>query len=247
MPASSAASAKPARRADRLSPLLAAGTLALLLGLQPVSTDLYLPALPQLARGLAASPGATQQTMSVLILTFGLMQLAWGPVADRFGRRPVLLVSLALFLAAGVGAAASTHIAQLIGWRAAQGATLAAAVVCARAMVRDLYEPQDGARVMALALSGLGLIAIAAPMAGGLLTSAWGWRAPLWAVCAVAALAWVFIWRALPETLPEHGRTALRAATLVRNALDVIAHPGFRAWALLVAATYGGLDRKSVV
>jgi MFS transporter, DHA1 family, multidrug resistance protein len=224
-----------------LAPLTVAVALALLMGLQPICTDLYLPALPRLQRDLAASPAATQQTMSVLILAFGLMQLVWGPVADRVGRRPVLLTSLALLTAAGIGAALAARIELLVVWRAAQGAALAAAVVCARAMVRDLYEPHEGARIMALGLTGLGFIAIAAPIAGGVLAAAFGWRATLWGVAACAATAFAFVAIALPETLKHRNAHALRAATLAANARHVLGHPAFRAWALLVTATYGGL------
>lgn len=229
------------RRAETLAPLTVATALALLLGLQPITSDLYLPALPLLSRELAASPGATQQTMSVLILVFGVMQLVWGPVADRVGRRPVLLAGLVMLALSGLGAAFSNHIAQLIAWRGAQGAALAAAVVCARAMVRDLYEPHDGARVMALALSGLGVVAVASPLAGGWLTTWSGWRAALAAVGVCAAGALLFVWRVLPETLARRDEQALQVGTLIANARIVLAHPTFRAWALLTSATYGGL------
>ena len=121
-----------------------ATTLALLLGLQPVLTDLYLPALPLLSRELAAPMSAVQLTMSALILAFGLSQLAWGPVADRFGRRPVLLASLALLLLASIGAALAPHIGWLVFWRTAQGASMAAGVVCARAMVRKIKNGSFG-------------------------------------------------------------------------------------------------------
>ena len=87
-----------------LAPLPAALMIALLLGLQPVLTDLYLPTLPLIARDFAAPLSAMQMTMSALILAFGLMQLVWGPLADRYGRRPVLLASLSLMVAASVGA-----------------------------------------------------------------------------------------------------------------------------------------------
>jgi MFS transporter, DHA1 family, multidrug resistance protein len=230
-----------AAAAITLGPLQAATALALLLGLQPLLTDLYLPALPLIVREFAAPMGAVQMTMSALILAFGLMQLVWGPLADRFGRRPVLIASLALMALAGLGAALASSMAWLIVWRCAQGATLAASVVCARAMVRDLYEPHQGAQVMALGLSGLGLIAIAAPLAGGVIAGLWGWRSGLALVGAGAAAAWVYVvWR-LPETLAALNPQALQWRVLARNAHSVLAHPGFRAWALLVAATYSGL------
>ena len=224
-----------------LAPQTAAFALALLLGLQPAMTDLYLPALPQLARELGASMSETQLTMSALILAFGLSQLVWGPLADRFGRRPVLLGSLALLVLASLGACAASHVGWLIFWRAAQGATMAAAVVCARAMVRDLYEPHQGAQVMSLALSGLGLLAIAAPLLGGVLAMALGWRSALASVAGFAAIVLLFVWRAVPETLATPNPRALHMPTLAGNTSRVLADPTFRAWALLITATYGGL------
>ena len=231
----------PAAFAPTIAPATAATALALLLGLQPVLTDLYLPALPLLARELAAPMSATQLTMSALILAFGLSQLVWGPVADRYGRRPVLLSSLCLLVFASIGAALASGIGWLIVWRAAQGATMGASVVCARAMVRDLYEPHQGARVMSLGLSGLGVLAIGSPLIGGALATAFGWRSALAAVACFTLATLVFVWRCLPETLMLRNPRALHGPTLWANAAEILSHPGFRAWALLVTATYGGL------
>ena len=224
-----------------LSALQAALVLALLLGLQPIITDLYLPALPLIVREFGAPLSQMQMTMSALILAFGLMQLVWGPVADRFGRRPVLLLALALMVVASIGAALASSMAWLIAARIAQGATLAATVVCARAMVRDLYEPHQGAHVMALGLSGLGLMAIASPLTGGLLAGSFGWRSCLLAVAVVAALAWLVIALRTPETLAVRNPTALQWRVLRVNARTVLSNPTFRAWSLLVACTYSGL------
>lgn len=240
-PLAGSSTSPPARTGAALGPLEAAAMLALLLGLQPVLTDLYLPALPRIAGEFAAPLSAVQMTMSALILAFGLMQLVWGPVSDRFGRRPVLLASLALMAIAGIGATLAEHIGALIVWRTAQGATLAAVVMCARAMVRDLYEPHEGARVMSLALSGLGVLAIAAPLSGGLIAAAFGWRATLGTVALFSTLALLVVaWR-LPETIRARNAQALQLAVLSRNAREVLAHPTFRAWGLLVASTYAGL------
>ena len=186
-----------------VTPLLAAFALSLLLGLQPVSTDVYLPALPMLTAALGAPMHSAQLTMSALILAFGLAQMVWGPVSDRIGRRPVLLAGLALHAVASAGCALAGSIEALVLWRVLQGTALAAAVVCARAIVRDLYEPAEGAQVMALALSGLGVIALIGPLAGGLSAAAFGWRGPLTLVTLISALTLIFIaWR-LPETLAQ--------------------------------------------
>lgn len=226
---------------SQLTPAMAALALALLLGLQPVTTDLYLPALPSLAAALKAPMAATQLTMSLVLLAFGLGQLAMGPLSDRFGRRPVLLGGLALHTAASLAAMLAPGIEALIVARALQGVGLAASVVCARAMVRDLYQPQEGAHVMAWALSGLGVLALASPLIGGWLTGQFGWRAPLGAVTLIAGSTLAFIASTVTETSTARNSSALRPSLLLESSRRVLSHPAFRAWALLVSATYGGL------
>ena len=227
--------------APRLSHAFAAIALALLLGLQPITTDLYLPSLPMLTRSLQATMGGAQLTMSALILAFGVGQLFWGPVADRTGRRPVLLAGLSLYTLASVGAAMAPDIGTLVAWRAVQGASLAAAVVVARAIVRDLYEPHEGARVMALALSGLALIAACGPALGGQIAAAFGWRAVFGVVAAAGAATLAFVaWR-LPETLHQPDPQATRLAPLFAAWSRIVRQRDFIAWTLLVSCTYGGL------
>ena len=218
-----------------VTPLFAAFALSLLLGLQPVSTDVYLPALPMLTAALGAPMSSAQLTMSALILAFGLAQMVWGPVSDRIGRRPVLLAGLALHAVASAGCALAGSIEALVLWRVLQGAALAAAVVCARAIVRDLYEPAEGAQVMALALSGLGVIALIGPLAGGFSAWAFGWRGPLTLVTLI-----FIAWR-LPETLARPQPQATNLASLLKTWAAIAGNRVFRAWALLVACTYGGL------
>ena len=230
-----------AAAAPRLPHALAAFALALLMGLQPISTDVYLPALPLLTRELAAPMSSVQLTMSALILAFGIGQLFWGPVADRVGRRPVLLAGLALYTLASLCGAAAGSIELLIGWRALQGACLAAAVVVARAMLRDLYEPHEGARVMALALSGLGVIAIAGPVLGGVVADAAGWRAVLTTVAAIGAALLAFVFWRLPETLVHRNPHATAPGPLFAAWARIARDRTFVAWAVLVACTYGGL------
>ena len=114
--------------------------LALLLGLQPITTDLYLPALPAITEGFGAPISQAQLTLTALLLSFGLSQLLWGPLSDRFGRRPVLLIGLLGYaIAAGVSALASS-MEVLILCRMAQGVAMGAGVMCARAIVRDLFN-----------------------------------------------------------------------------------------------------------
>lgn len=215
--------------------------LTLLLGAQPITTDLYLPTLPTLALDLHASVGSVQLTLSALIICFGLGQLVCGPLADRFGRRPVLLAGMALYTAASVLSAFAPTIEWLIGWRALQGAAMSAAVTCGRSIVRDLYEPHDGARVMSRALGGLGIIAMLSPLVGGMLVQWTHWRVALLVLALFGAATLAFIaWR-FEETVPQRNPTATRLAPMWRNWLAVLRHPGFRAWTALLSCTYGGL------
>jgi MFS transporter, DHA1 family, multidrug resistance protein len=215
--------------------------LTLLLGIQPVTTDLYLPALPTLQHELGASIGAAQFTLSALIIAFGFAQLVCGPLADRFGRRPVLLFGLSLYTLASLASAAATGIEALIAWRALQGAAMAAAVTCGRSIVRDLFEPAAGARMMSRALTGLGVIAVLAPLVGGVVVEAFGWHATLLVLAVFGAISLTDVALRLPETVPLRDRDATRPSRVLRNWAEVLGDPTFRAWALLSGCTFGGL------
>jgi DHA1 family bicyclomycin/chloramphenicol resistance-like MFS transporter len=185
--------------------------------------------------------GSTQATLSALLFAFGFSQLLLGPAADRFGRRPVLLGGLSVFVLASVGCVMAADIGALVGWRALQGVGMAAAVVCARAMVRDLYAPTDGARIMSKALTGLGLIALASPLLGGVLASTVGWRHALAAIGVFGAICLGLVALAMPETVRARNPDALRLAPMFVQWARILRHPTFIAWALLIACTYGGL------
>jgi DHA1 family bicyclomycin/chloramphenicol resistance-like MFS transporter len=215
--------------------------LTLLLGIQPITTDLYLPALPQLQRELGASVAAAQLTLSSLIIAFGFGQLVCGPLADRFGRRPVLLWGMALYTAASLLSALAPSIEWLVAWRVLQGAAMAAAVTCGRSIVRDLFQPHEGARVMSRAMTGLGVIAMLSPLIGGVLAQWVNWHAALSVLALFGAATLVFIaWR-FEETVPQRNPEATRLVPLLRNWRGVAANPTFRAWVALLSLTYGGL------
>lgn len=110
-----------------MSPGLVVLVLSLLLGLQPVTTDLYLPALPAIARDFGAAPAQAQLSLLALLLAFGIAQLVWGPLSDQIGRRRVLLLGLTGYTAAAIGSALSTSMEILVGWRILQGASMGAA------------------------------------------------------------------------------------------------------------------------
>lgn len=215
--------------------------LALLLGIQPVTTDLYLPALPALTAGFGAPIAHAQLTLSALLLAFGVSQLIWGPLSDRFGRRPILLWGMLAYAIASVGSALAPSMAMLVLWRTVQGAAMGAAVMCARAIVRDLYAPLDGTRVMSKALTGLGIIACLCAPIGGLLTEWLGWRVALLALALFgAATLGMVAWR-FQETLARRNPDALRPAALLRTWWRIARHPTFIAYSVLSSASYGAL------
>ena len=224
-----------------MPPALIVLTLALLLGLQPITTDLYLPALPGLTQELGASMAQAQLTLTALLLAFGVSQLFWGPLSDRFGRRPVLLLGMTAYVLASIGSAFSPTMDQLVIWRTVQGAAMGAGVMCARAIVRDLYTPAQGASVMSKALSGLGVIACLSAPLGGLLTSVFNWHAAMLALSVFAAVTLGLIALRFKETVPHKNPRALQLATLARTWLAISGNPTFLAFTALTTFAYSGL------
>ncbi|MFM9881078.1 MAG: MFS transporter [Burkholderiaceae bacterium] len=228
-----------------MSPRLVVFMLALLLGLQPITTDLYLPALPALTGDLAGSLIQAQLTLTALLLAFGCSQLVWGPLSDRYGRRPVLLWGLALYVLAALACAAAPTFTWLIAARAVQGVGMGAAVVCARAIVRDLYAPHEGARVMSQGLSGLGVLICVSAVLGTAVATGLGWRAALTAVALFGAGTLALVALRFAETRPVPGNAsapaALPLATLAQTWLTILRHPTFQAFSALACATYAAL------
>ena len=208
--------------------------LPLLLAAQPVATDSYLPALPAIAKEL----GSASTSLTLFVLAFGFAQLLCGPLADRFGRRPVLLAGLGCYAAAALGGAFAGSVAVLAGWRTLQGFSMAAILVCARAAVRDLYPAHEGPHVMARGLTGLGVVGLLAPLVGAWLVQGAGWR---WVMASMALYALVLLalcWRSFAET---RRLLAGEPSAPSGSTRAVFASHSFRAWASVAATTYGGL------
>lgn len=210
--------------------------LALLLGSQPVATDLYLPALP----AIAAELGNPALTLTGLMLAFGFAQLILGPMSDRFGRRPVLLAGCAAYALTSFAGAWVTTLYGLVICRCLQGAAMAALVVCARASVRDLYSPVEGMRILSRGLSGLGLVALASPLVGAAMVAFFSWHATFVAIGVFAAIAGVWVWlyydESRPDALPVDTNTVTSSATIA-----VLKGPRFRAWTAMLIASYSML------
>ena len=216
-------------------------TLGLLLGLQPLATDLYLPALPQLQQGFGAHVSQAQLTLTGFLLAFGCSQILWGPLSDRLGRRPILLLGISGYVIAALGCASAQSMEALIAWRSLQGAALGAGVMCARAVVRDLYAPHMGAQVMSKALTGLGVLAFLAPISGSLLVGWLGWRSTMLAQAFMGGLAWLLVVLRFRESIPQRNPQALQAGNLLRTWSRIVRNPMFQAYNLLTCFSYAGL------
>ncbi len=215
--------------------------LASLTGLGPMSTDMYVPSLPDIGRALDAPIEQVQLTISSYLVGFAAGQIIYGPVSDRFGRKPVLLAALVLYGIGSVICATTGSIQALIAARAVQALGGAGAIVLARAVVRDLYSGVRAGRELSLMGSIQAFAPIAAPVIGGILQTAFGWRASFILLVAIAAIAGALVARWLPETLktPVGGRFSLVAmGGLYRS---VLRHRSFLAHLGIIATTFVGL------
>ncbi|MEI7447590.1 MAG: multidrug effflux MFS transporter, partial [Burkholderiales bacterium] len=215
--------------------------LALLLSIQPMSTDMYLPSMPGLAAGLGVSAAAVQATLSVYILGFALTQLLAGPLSDRYGRRPVVLGGLATYVAGSLLAAASGSLGVLLAARLMQSVGTCCAVVCARAIVRDRYEPATGARRLSQAMGWVALMPLLGPVVGGLLAAGPGWRATFATMAAFAAVTLVVCARGLRESNAEPVRDALQPGPMLANYATVARSRTWLGFTLVGTAMYWGL------
>jgi DHA1 family bicyclomycin/chloramphenicol resistance-like MFS transporter len=225
------------RRADRAAVAL----LAVLIAFQPLSTDLYLPTLPGLAAHFAVSPAAVQATLSIYIGTFALMQLVAGPLSDRFGRRPVVLGGVGTYLAGSALGAMAGSLEVLLVARALQAVGTCCTVVCARAILRDRYDPAIGARRLSQAMSWVALMPIAAPVLGGLVFAWLGWRSAFWLMAGFAVIALAACVRLLRESHLRPDPTALRPGPMLANYLAVLRSPAWLGFTLIGASMYWAL------
>ena len=209
--------------------------------LQPLSTDLYLASLPSLASAFQVPASTVQLTLSLFVAGFGGAQLVIGPLSDRYGRRPVLIAGLALYVAASLLCALAPGISLLIVARFLQSLGCCSAIIIARAIVRDAYAPADSARVIARASSWLSLAPLLGPIAGSYLQVTFGWRAAFVAHAALGAGLLLSVVLRLPETNAHKNPRATELAGLIDNFKLVLGARAFWANALPGALSYGSI------
>ena len=219
-----------------LTVLLAALTI-----IGPFSVDTYLPAFPNMAAGLGATPTQLQQTLSVYLATFAFMTLWHGALADALGRRAVLLAALACYSAASLFCAFAGSIEMLLLGRALQGLSAGAGMVVSRAVVRDLYEGPTAQRLIAHTGMMFAVGPVIAPLAGGWILAFFEWHAVFVFLALFGVALFAAVWFALPETLPRERRQSLHPVSLARAYFRVFTHPRFLGLAGAIAFNFGGL------
>ena len=215
--------------------------LGALVAIAPLAMDIYLASMPSMTRALGASAGMVQLTLVVYMFGWGVSQLFVGPVSDRYGRRPVLLAGLALFIAASLACAAARDVQTLIAARFLQALGMSAAAVVPRAVVRDLYSGELAARMLSLMGMVNGIAPIVAPILGSHLHVWFGWQANFLFVAVYGVLAFMFAARGLPETLRERNPRALDPRVMLRNFAALLASRTFVAYMLVAAFSSCGL------
>jgi len=215
--------------------------LAMLSALGPLSMDMYLPSLPDIAHVLHAPIARVQLTVPSYLIGFAVGQVIYGPVSDRHGRRPVLLAAVALYLASTLVCIATQSVTPLIGARFLQGIGGSGSIVLARAIVRDLYSGVQAARELSLMGSISSFAPIVAPMIGGVLQTAFGWRASFVAMAAFAVIALVVAARLLPETLRQRADRPVSLSSVVGGYGAVLVHRGYLAYLGILTISYAGL------
>jgi MFS transporter, DHA1 family, multidrug resistance protein len=221
-----------------MGPALVVAIVTLATAVQPLATDLYLAALPAIRNEYHAPVAMVQLTLAIVVFSFGLSQLLWGPAADRFGRRRVLVTGFLLYAAGAVLGGLAPSIEVLIVARALQGLGIAACMVCGRAIVRDLFEQQQGTHVMTVAMSMLACLTMVVPVSGALLAQAFGWRATLFAMGLFGVGGLVLVLLRVPETARALKPDALQLGPLFAGYVRIARHPAFRSWTLLNSFGY---------
>jgi DHA1 family bicyclomycin/chloramphenicol resistance-like MFS transporter len=205
--------------------------LSALVAFAPMSIDMYLPALPALERYFAADTAAVQHTLASFFFGLAIGQLLYGPIADRVGRKPPLYVGLVLYVIASAACALASGIDSLIVLRFLQAVSGCAGMVVARAVVRDLYDRQESARVFSTLLMVMGIAPIVAPLAGGYLLTWFGWRSIFWALALFGVACLIAVKWGLPETIPQ-GQPRMPLSRALGNYASLLSDRRYLGYAL---------------
>jgi MFS transporter, DHA1 family, multidrug resistance protein len=215
--------------------------VAVLAMLAPFSIDAFLPSFPDIAQEFGAADWQMQQTLSLYLLAFGATTLVYGPLSDAFGRRRVILASLAFYTVSSIGCALASSIHTLLLTRIGQGLSASAAIVIGRAIVRDVFQGAHAQRVMAQVMLLFGAAPAIAPILGGYLHEAYGWRSVFWFLAGLAVFLWMWTAVMLPETLSTAGRQTAHPRAVANAYWRALRHLPFVLLVVCFGLNFSGL------
>ncbi|MCG6118742.1 MAG: multidrug effflux MFS transporter [Aquimonas sp.] len=219
--------------------------LALVLGglamFGPFAIDSIFPAFGVIQAEFGIGAAAMQQSVSVYLLAYALASLVHGPLSDAYGRRPVILAGVALFLVASVGCALASSLGELLFWRAVQGMSSGVGIIIGRAIVRDLREGEAAQRLMSQISMIFTIAPAIAPIVGGWLLGWSNWQMIFWFLVGFAAVLWVLTALTLPETHPAPLRLPLSLRGLMRTNAHMLRNRSFVLLSLVGTFNFGAL------
>ena len=202
----------------------------------PLALNIFIPSIPGLQNSFGITYGTAQLTLTLYLIGLGVCQLGYGPLSDRYGRRPLLLGGMALFVIASLAAAIAPNIETLIAARLFQAIGGASGIVLARAMVRDVFDREKSASVISYITMAFVVAPMIAPTLGGFIDKVSGWRADFWLLAVVGAITLAAAWRALPET--HVNRTGVSGAPgMIEGAVRLLGNRQFLGYAIMLAFT----------
>jgi DHA1 family bicyclomycin/chloramphenicol resistance-like MFS transporter len=215
--------------------------LGLLTAIGPFSIDMYLPAFPDIAKGLHTTVAQVTLSLSSFFIGISAGQLLYGPLLERFGRKKPLYLGLCIYLLASIGCAAAASVNALIVLRLLQALGGCVGMVAARAMVRDLFEVKENAKIFSALMLVVAVSPIIAPTLGGYVTAILGWRYVFAMLIIVDIIIIVGAFLLLPESKKPDPNFSLRPVPIIKNFAGVIKHPQFYTYALTAAVSAAGL------
>ncbi len=216
-------------------------SLAALVALGPLSTDMYLPALPSMADELATDSGSIQLTLSLFLAGFALAQIIYGPLSDRFGRKPVLIAGLLIFSLSSLACALSDNIVSLIIFRFLQALGGSAGPVLGRAMVRDIHGARNSGKVLSHIATAMALAPAVAPIVGGFMSLYWGWESIFLFLALLGLSGTALLYFKIAESAPDEFRHPKSVPQILRDYQTLLKDRKYLGYTLTCTLVYAGL------